>query len=345
MNMPPRRTCSMMANQKSQEGQNPTIEGRNLTKPPIGNQELVGVRPNRKAKFDVVAEDAPMNPVNTVVGNQVIGDQCGDAKGVGDSEANNNPRLAKSNRSENENRRNAVLVESSSVCGGDLREQLNARRDRETQQTKEEELAAENKVLPEKMARPEKQIGTRLNNFEQVVRKVAKAVNVDVKIYTSHDHPFTENIIQVLLPDKYKPPLIPLYDGMSDPDDHLEVYMGHMVLHGYPEDIMCQAFRNHLCDSARRYFRSLKPNSITNWDDLKNDFLTQFIGVKKYITLKQNLSRVYQGPNESLKDWIARFRKQVVATEGITDEVALMGALLSMKKDIPYSTDLDQRPQ
>ncbi|XP_024024965.1 uncharacterized protein LOC112092622 [Morus notabilis] len=163
-------------------------------------------------------------------------------------------------------------------------------------------------------------------------------------MYTSHNHPFTENIIQVSLPDKYKPPPIPLYDGRSDPDDHLEVYTGHKILHGYPEEVMCRTFRNHLSDSARRWFRSLKQNSITSSDDLKNAFLTQFIGVKKYISPKQNLSRVYQGPNESLKDWIARFREQVAATEGISDEVALMRALSSMKKDIPYSTDLDRRP-
>ncbi|XP_024023430.1 uncharacterized protein LOC112092197 [Morus notabilis] len=163
-------------------------------------------------------------------------------------------------------------------------------------------------------------------------------------MYTSHDHLFTENIIQVPLPDKYKSPPIPLYDGRSDPDDHLEVYTGHMVLHGYPKEVMCRAFRNHLSDSARRWFRSLKPNCITSWDDLKNAFLAQFIGVKKYIPPKQNLSRVYQGPNESLKDWIARFGEQVAATEGISNEVALMGALSSMKNGIPYSTDLDRRP-
>jgi len=230
------------------------------------------------------------------------------------------------------------------VHGGDLRAKLDARRGKAVQLAREDELAAENKALAEKMARLEKQMGSRLNNFEQVVGKVAEAVNVDARMYTSHDHPFTENIIRVPLPDRYKSPPIPLYDGRSDPDDHLEVYTGHMVLHGYPEEVMCRAFRNHLSDSARRWFRSLKQNSISSWDDLKNAFLTQFVGVKKYIPPKQNLSRVYQGPNESLKDWIARFGEQVAATEGISDEVALMGALSSMKKDIPYSTDLDRRP-
>lgn len=40
-----------------------------------------------------------------------------------------------------------------------------------------------------------------------------------------------------------------------------------------------------------------------------------------------------------------RFEEQVVVTEGIIDELALMiGDLASMRKDILYSTDLDRRP-
>lgn len=91
---------------------------------------------------------------------------------------------------------------------------------------------------------------------------MAETVKVDAKMYTLHDHPSIENIIQVLLLDKYKPPSIPLYDGRNDLDDHLEVYTGYMVLHGYPEEIMCRVFTNYLSDSARRWFRSLKPNSV-----------------------------------------------------------------------------------
>ena len=79
--------------------------------------------------------------------------------------------------------------------GGDLRAKLDARRGKAVQLAREDELAAENKVLAEKMARLEKQMGSRLNNFEQVVGKVAEAVNVDARMYTSHAHPFTENII------------------------------------------------------------------------------------------------------------------------------------------------------
>lgn len=34
----------------------------------------------------------------------------------------------------------------------------------------------------------------------------------------------------------------------------------------------------------------------------------------------------------------------MTTTKGISDEVALMEALSSMKKDIPYNKDLDRRP-
>lgn len=32
---------------------------------------------------------------------------------------------------------------------------------------------------------------------------------------------------------------IPPYDGRGDPDDHLEMYTGHMLLYSYSEEIIC----------------------------------------------------------------------------------------------------------
>lgn len=41
---------------------------------------------------------------------------------------------------DNGNRRTIVPIESSSVCGADLREQLHVRREQESERTREEEL-------------------------------------------------------------------------------------------------------------------------------------------------------------------------------------------------------------
>ncbi|GMN36090.1 hypothetical protein TIFTF001_005754 [Ficus carica] len=96
-----------------------------------------------------------------------------------------------------------------------------------------------------------------------------------------------------------------------------DTYIGHMVLHGYSEEIMYRAFRNTLFGAARRCVIKLQPNSITSWEDLKRAFSNQFLGVKSI---------------------------EVVAIEEISDKEALMGAMSSMRHDIPFRDDLNQKP-
>ncbi|XP_024019113.1 uncharacterized protein LOC112090929 [Morus notabilis] len=146
------------------------------------------------------------------------------------------------------------------------------------------------------------------------------------------------------LPDKYRSPPIPPYDGIGDPDDHLKMYTGHMLLHGYAEEIMCRAFRNHLTDSARRWFRTLKPSSISSWNELKEAFSLQFIRVKKYVPPKHNLTTIYQKPNESLKEWLVRYGEAVATTTDMTNREALTGVMSSMKKITPFKRDLNRKP-
>ncbi|MCQ7582429.1 retrotransposon gag domain-containing protein, partial [Salmonella enterica] len=225
-------------------------------------------------------------------------------------------------------------VDSGSVHdGGDLRDRLNAKRASGTHATASTIPTDEAKELRDRLASLEKDMG-----------QVAEVVRIDRKGQGQHDHPFTAEVMRPPLPERFKEPKIPLYNGKTDPDDHLERYVGHMVLHGYSQEIMCRAFRNHLEGNARRWFRSLKPGSVGSWEELKRAFSAQFIGVRQYIPPKQNLTMVYQGPAESLKDWLARFGQEVAGTENVTDAEALMGAVSSMRKDTPFKTDLDQKP-
>ncbi|XP_024023725.1 uncharacterized protein LOC112092265 [Morus notabilis] len=196
----------------------------------------------------------------------------------------------------------------------------------------------------ERMASLEQKLTGDVASLKKNIGRVAEVVNVDITPSRTHDHPFTEEIMAPPLPDKYRSPSIPPYDGRRDPDDHLEMYKGHMLLHDYAEEIICRAFRNHLTDSARRWFRTLRPNSISSWDELKESFSLQFIGVKEYVPLKQNLTMIYQKPNESLKEWLARYGEAVAATMDITNREALMGVLSSMKKIIPFKRELNRKP-
>ena len=150
----------------------------------------------------------------------------------------------------------------------------------------------EARTLMERIANLERRLTGDVAGLKKNIGRVAEVVNVDITPSCTHDHPFTAEIMAPPFPDKYRSPSIPPYDGRGDPDNHLEMYTGHMLLHGYAEEIMCRAFRNHLTDSARRWFRTLKPNSISSWDELKEVFSLQFIEVKIYIPPKQNLTTI-----------------------------------------------------
>lgn len=52
---------------------------------------------------------------------------------------------------------------------------------------------------------------------------------------------------------------------------------------------------------------------------------------------------MFQGPQESLKEWRTQFSVEVVATNEISDKEALMGAMSSMRH-VPFRDDLHQKP-
>lgn len=122
-------------------------------------------------------------------------------------------------------------------------------------------------------------------------------------------HPFTAAVMAVPVHDKFKLPTIPLYDGTTDLDDHLRRYDTYLNLYGVLGEIACRAFDYTLSNAIRNGYSKLKPNSINSWNDLKKAFRDQYIGVKKIATPKERFLSMYQGPNETLKEWLARYNK------------------------------------
>ena len=53
---------------------------------------------------------------------------------------------------------------------------------------------------------------------------------------------FTLEIMEQLIPPRFKMPQTELYDGSFDPLDHLEAFKALMLLHGANDGTMCQAF-------------------------------------------------------------------------------------------------------
>jgi hypothetical protein len=115
--------------------------------------------------------------------------------------------------------------------------------------------------------------------------------------------PFTEEVANIFLPEKFKIPKILFYTGLEDPVEHLDNFRAHMDLHRTPEMVACQAFPLTLSGNARNWFRKLLPNSIRHFDDLGRMFLTQFMAGRVRRKPSRSLMSLHQGPEESLKDF------------------------------------------
>ncbi|GJW86318.1 reverse transcriptase domain-containing protein [Tanacetum coccineum] len=88
--------------------------------------------------------------------------------------------------------------------------------------------------------------------------------------------PFTRRIIEFSGPEYSMPTNIALYDGSTDPADHLNRFVGAANSGEWPMPVWCRMFQQTLDGSARGWFESLSPNSIDEWWRLREAFTTRY---------------------------------------------------------------------
>ncbi|KAF5961348.1 hypothetical protein HYC85_002557 [Camellia sinensis] len=66
--------------------------------------------------------------------------------------------------------------------------------------------------------------------------------NIQNKPSTTINSPFVASIRDKPLSPKFKMPSIDSFDGTTDLVDHLETYRTLMILHAFPDEIMCRGF-------------------------------------------------------------------------------------------------------
>nr|GEV25270.1 Gag protein [Tanacetum cinerariifolium] len=75
---------------------------------------------------------------------------------------------------------------------------------------------------------------------------------------TPRDATLAARIRDYNMSDRFKVPTnLKTYDGTSDPDDHLTIFMGTMDVHKLPEPPWCRFFHINLCRAARFWYDNL----------------------------------------------------------------------------------------
>ncbi|GAU15394.1 hypothetical protein TSUD_04640 [Trifolium subterraneum] len=125
--------------------------------------------------------------------------------------------------------------------------------------------------------------------------------------------PLSKQIMDLELPHGLqKPPQLEKYNGLTDPDiriQNIEVILNYPGVRG---GIKCIIFPTSLVKCPMAWYRSLPQGSITSWKDLCKQFTSHFTASRKHPKMEANLEVVVQGKNESLRNYIERFNKEVV---------------------------------
>ena len=146
------------------------------------------------------------------------------------------------------------------------------------------------------------------------------------------DSPFIAQVTSCPLPPKFQMPSLETHDGMKDPLDHLESFKTLMHIQGILDEIMCRAFPTTLKGSARVFFSKIKPNSVSIFKELSNNFVTHFIGGQRHKRSTHALMQIRQQKDESLRSYVAQFNKEALLINEM-DEMVLVTAISSRLKE------------
>ncbi|KAJ9557353.1 hypothetical protein OSB04_011967 [Centaurea solstitialis] len=132
------------------------------------------------------------------------------------------------------------------------------------------------------------------------------------------------------------------FDGKAncDPNQHVESFLDicDLFKHGTASDdtIKFRLFPFTLMGEAKAWWKSLEPNSITTWDELRNKFVTRYFSPAKADKIKTDIMAFRQGDDETLTKAWERFKRLLVAktTKGphLTKDCAKKRPMLTLKE-------------
>ena len=79
------------------------------------------------------------------------------------------------------------------------------------------------------------------------------------------DSPFSTAVMECSIPSKFRLPQLELFDGLKDPQDHLNTFKTTLGLQQPPDEILCRSFPTTLKGAAREWFIKLPTSSIDSF--------------------------------------------------------------------------------
>ncbi|XP_052171495.1 uncharacterized protein LOC127787474 [Diospyros lotus] len=168
---------------------------------------------------------------------------------------------------------------------------------------------------------PSRERGTsqerRLRFLEKQVQELKKGK--EELPHLGSNQPLNKGIMSEVPPERFRIPSIKLYDGSTDPYDHVELFSSHMLM------------------------QSGLTRCGAGWEELKTCFLAHYAPLKRHRKSSMALVNTKQNQGESLRDFVARFNEEALSIDEFDQWIAMV-ALQNGLRDGPFAQSLAKTP-
>ncbi|XP_070057826.1 uncharacterized protein [Nicotiana tomentosiformis] len=109
------------------------------------------------------------------------------------------------------------------------------------------------------------------------------------------------------------PPYLKIYDGTTDPDDHVTHYVtavkANDLAKGQVSSILLKKFGETLTGGALTWYSQLPAHSIETFEEMDDKFVTAHAKAKKAEARVNDIFAIKQPPGEGLRNFLARFNR------------------------------------
>ena len=156
--------------------------------------------------------------------------------------------------------------------------------------------------------------------------------------------PFTRKIEEARLPSRFHQPTFTIYNGQTDPVEHISHFNQRMAIHSKDEALMCKVFPSSLGPVAMRWLDNLKVDSISSFKELTQSFGSRFVTCHRVPLPLTSLLSLSMQEGESLKTYLKRYWEMFNEIDGDFDELAISTFKLRLLADHGLRKSLTGKP-
>ena len=135
--------------------------------------------------------------------------------------------------------------------------------------------------------------------------------------------PFTRGIEKAKLPRRFHQPTFTMYNGHTDPVEHVSQFKQKIVVHSQDKALLCRVFPFSLGTMPMKWFDGLRTNSISSFKKLTQSFYSRFITCSRVPQPLDSLLSMTMRKGESVKAYAERYWEMFNEIDGDFDEVAI----------------------